>query len=47
MPEGNVFLLEVEVLEVLAVVLALRSSPGEFFGLRWSHRGIVASMRTN
>jgi hypothetical protein len=43
MPEGNVFLGEVAVVEVLAVVLAVGSSLAGFFDRRWSHRGIVAT----
>jgi hypothetical protein len=48
MPEGNVFLSEVAVVEVLTVVLALGSSRAGFFGRRLScgHRGIVTT-RTN
>jgi uncharacterized Tic20 family protein len=43
MPEGNVFLGEVAVEEVLAVVLAVGSLLGGFFVWRMSHRRIVAT----
>jgi hypothetical protein len=43
MPEGNVFLGEVVVVEVLAEVVVEGSSWAGFFGRRvtWSHRGII------
>lgn len=45
MPEGNVFLGKIAVVEVLAEVLAvIGSSLVSFFGRRWIHRRIIATV---
>jgi hypothetical protein len=45
MPEGNVFLGTIAVVEMLSEVLAVRgSSIASFFGRRWIHRRIITTV---